>query len=617
MRINCKLKEYRHNLFMLALVLVGFIAIELTGCCSVLFNMGLSPAEMVSRHVKLLIRIVFLSFIFIIPIILFVKRNYFPAIVCLMLYSLFAWSNLLYVRMFGTIIPFPMYMETQNLNGLSDSITGLIKGSDLLFVFIPVLVLLVYVFINKRVEILPFKKRLVIAGISLLLPAVFITSLAIKWQDVMRKEQSTLKDIVVGEFTYQSKRFYCDYGLLSSVVVSGISPYSAESAKYDLSADEKKKIETFFQSNKFYPVEDRTPGIQKKNLIILLMESLNSKALEAQIGKNYVMSNLHELMQEKETLFSSKVKHLEQTGESIAGQFNLLTGLIGTPQVPFCIQYPANTYHSLVKALKKKYPDLSSTTIVETSRSFWRQDVVDRSFGVDSLFGNEDISFSGNTGTEWISDETLFEYSYNKLEKKIDSPFYMLIVTCDMHAPYTNVKECGLAFSSDVPLHLRSYYAKAYHVDQYIGKFMDRLKKLGDDVYKETLVVIVADHQVPMVYMDGIDVDEDIANIETLSAYTPVLFVNTGCDMREMNKLIENDEFLQEQVYPTILSLLDLSNEEYNGLFPSMFDTLQCRKYDFGDVSRGTTDSLLNQAFHISDLIIKGNYWREPATRNE
>lgn len=84
-----------------------------------------------------------------------------------------------------------------------------------------------------------------------------------------------------------------------------------------------------------------------------------------------------------------------------------------------------------------------------------------------------------------------------------------------------------------------------------------------------------------------------------------------------MNKLIENDEFLQEQVYPTILSLLDLSNEEYNGLFPSMFDTLQCRKYDFGDVSRGTTDSLLNQAFHISDLIIKGNYWREPATRNE
>ncbi len=253
--------------------LSGFIAIELVGICSVLYDMNMFPVRLILRIVKSFVRISLFSGIFLVPIVLLVKRNFCIPVLFLALYSFLAWGNLLYMRMFGAIIPFSMYMETQNLNGLSDSIIGLLRGSDIWYVVIPVVIFSVYVLVRKHI----YRENPFCHGIG-----IFVVTDNL-YYFLRKKYKITTVKAVAANIAIELKGVYCDLGLLTNMVATAFSSNS-EIANSDLSAEEKDIIECHFQANQFYPIVKIDTTVEKKNLVILLMESLNSKALTAKIG---------------------------------------------------------------------------------------------------------------------------------------------------------------------------------------------------------------------------------------------------------------------------------------------------------------------------------------------
>ena len=503
-------------------------------------------------------------------------------------YGIFAYMNLLHYRALDSFFPFYMLTETQQLNGLSGSIFGVMRWYDLSFVLVLAAMYVLFFRLRKKVDY-KVGRHLAILGVylSCLLIPVWCANSKAGW------ELGKWKWNAVRCCRFSPVECYTNLGLLP--VIAYQLDNMQDSARV-LSDEEVQTVEALLKEN-VDVLHSAIPAAEpKQNLVIMLLESFNTSCICQE-----VMPRLDSLCKLQSTLYFPKNRHLTHGGMSIGGQLVTVSGLHGLLNAPFCSAYPYNAYPSVARAQKEAFDSTYSYTVVSSDRYFWRQSEVSEALGFDALFDKAD----GMTGVNkhgWADDKSLFEFALSKAP--VDgTPFISLLVPTNMHSPYTKDEwiKCDASFPDVRDESLHEYMRRAWHLDELVGEFVDELKRKG--LYDNTLLVIVSDHQVPQMYCS------DAMN-KWLSPYVPVVFVNAGEQWKDLNEEAEDVVCCMSQLYPTMLQLMGLKPVKYVGLFPPMTDLKRTEEYDFEHLEYTSTScQKLKDIYEIEERMIESGYF--------
>ena len=504
---------------------------------------------------------------------IFGKRLFVAMVGLTTIYAMIAYANLLYFRSFGLCFPFNMMFEFQQLDGIIGTIFSLMRWWDILFIIIPIIAIYTYIKLRNKEASFSLKHHLCIAIIYIIITAIPVYGILkfLKWPI------NNLHKMTHLNYAMSPIKNYRAFGLLPSLS----SQLWNNNNTLKLSEEQQNEIKIILDTN-ISILDNCQPNniLPKKNLLILLMEAMSSDCIH-----NEYMPTLYSLCNTSTTLYCPKVKQLEQGAMSIGGQFVVTSGLHGLRNAIFVADFPNNKYPSIAFDMLQRDSCCYTSSIVSSKKDFWQQDIVNQQLSLYNLFGLQEIEKSISNPCynkhDWIDDGSLFEFAAAKI-KDIEQSFCMILVPSNMHSEWNKdvniVYDASFAHIQDPKLY--EYMRRARYLDDQIAALITELKANG--IYDDTLIVITSDHKPSDIYYSD-------AMRQYLSPYIPAIFINTGADWTEQNKLNNEVVFCHSQVYPTMLQLMGLRPKRYAGLFPPMTNIETTKEYDFDNCDYATT----------------------------
>lgn len=529
----------------------------------------------------------------------FLKRKKGTVFIFLFLLNLLIFSNILYYRVYNTIMPLHSFILFDNLKGLSTSIISLIRFSDLFFV-VPTLALqiLYYLF---------FRKRLQTENLRLRVPALLVTSiltLSLVFASYIRSKNDPLLSFSRGFYYDQVKGTYiygfvpCWLWQLNELRLS-ISKGPTET--------EMNKIESWLNDNGRDRVSKIKDGKFSKNVILIIVESFESFTIDSKINGKEITPCINRLLKNEKCLYASKVLPQIKDGRSSDIQVIINTGLLPINSCATCFRYPHNNYFSLAKALKNK--GYNSHTFISNKPSFWNQGEMTKAYGYDDLYSQENLLQNDIVGMG-ISDSSLFVQSA-RIIKKFRQPFFTQMVTLSSHTPFIIPEnKIKLKLPKDSTIKLFDYLTSINYVDNAIGEFIENLKKEG--LFNNSMIIITGDHNAFITKeYEQFSKDKYGKDFTSKYGYVPLIVINAP-------KTFQYDNVIgQIDIYPTLIDLMNLTDYNFMGLGTSLLNkkkpsfAINSRFKAFGDTSKVIKKDINHKisAWEISDLMIKTNYF--------
>lgn len=505
-------------------------------------------------------------------------RIYYVSII-VFLFSFWGLSQLWYYRTYDDLMPFSSFLLFDNISPLLlNSIKASMKLTDILFILPPFFLFILYwfLFVDTIKKTPVNSKKRVIYTISILLFAILIhlMNAYVFYSKMQNRTTCHLGIRYVNTVNYIS---YFDF--------NGFVPFCIHSfintilEKRSLNIKEKEEIESFLSKYMLKYTDNQYAVKEKQNLIVIIVESLNSWLINFKLDSIEVTPHLNQLCQENNSILALHIQPQVKSGRSSDAHFMYNTGLLPINNGAVAVRFGEAEYPSLAKALK----GYKSLSIVCDDAKYWNQETAFKSYGFTQLYDSRSMmNTSGN-----INDHILLEKAANQI-KHVDFPFYAQLVTISMHYPYntleipsTNISKSKL-YTKDI----RNFLEKAHFCDNAIGKFIQELKETG--IYEKSLIAIISDH-------NEIDKNQIENRKETLPEDKEIAMII----LNGSQKLNYTSKMEQIDIYPTLLDLMGANNYPWKGLGHSIF-----RK-----------DSILllpleERRSYISDLIITKGYFK-------
>ena len=505
-------------------------------------------------------------------------RIYYVSII-VFLFSFWGLSQLWYYRTYDDLMPFSSFLLFDNISPLLlNSIKASMKLTDILFILPPFFLFILYwfLFVDTIKKTPVNSKKRVIYTISILLFAILIhlMNAYVFYSKMQNRTTCHLGIRYVNTVNYIS---YFDF--------NGFVPFCIHSfintilEKRSLDIKEKEEIESFLSKYMLKYTDNQYAVKEKQNLIVIIVESLNSWLINFKLDSIEVTPHLNQLCQENNSILALHIQPQVKSGRSSDAHFMYNTGLLPINNGAVAVRFGEAEYPSLAKALK----GYKSLSMVCDDAKYWNQETAFKSYGFTQLYDSRSMmNTSGN-----INDHILLEKAANQI-KHVDFPFYAQLVTISMHYPYntleipsTNISKSKL-YTKDI----RNFLEKAHFCDNAIGKFIQELKETG--IYEKSLIAIISDH-------NEIDKNQIENRQETLPEDKEIAMII----LNGSQKLNYTSKMEQIDIYPTLLDLMGANNYPWKGLGHSIF-----RK-----------DSILllpleERRSYISDLIITKGYFK-------
>lgn len=505
-------------------------------------------------------------------------RIYYVSII-VFLFSFWGLSQLWYYRTYDDLMPFSSFLLFDNISSLLlNSIKASMKLTDILFILPPFFLFILYwfLFVDTIKKTPVNSKKRVIYTISILLFAILIhlMNAYVFYSKMQNRTTCHLGIRYVNTVNYIS---YFDF--------NGFVPFCIHSfintilEKRSLDIKEKEEIESFLSKYMLKYTDNQYAVKEKQNLIVIIVESLNSWLINFKLDSIEVTPHLNQLCQENNSILALHIQPQVKSGRSSDAHFMYNTGLLPINNGAVAVRFGEAEYPSLAKALK----GYKSLSMVCDDAKYWNQETAFKSYGFTQLYDSRSMmNTSGN-----INDHILLEKAANQI-KHVDFPFYAQLVTISMHYPYntleipsTNISKSKL-YTKDI----RNFLEKAHFCDNAIGKFIQELKETG--IYEKSLIAIISDH-------NEIDKNQIENRKETLPEDKEIAMII----LNGSQKLNYTSKMEQIDIYPTLLDLMGANNYPWKGLGHSIF-----RK-----------DSILllpleERRSYISDLIITKGYFK-------
>lgn len=464
-------------------------------------------------------------------------------------------ANLMYFRTYYSAIPASSYLEAGNLADFKASVTDSLRWADIVLPLITIATA-VMAFRYKTAKRQPLTAVLKwwaapLAGFALLLTGVNLCKGGF---------HKSLRSV-------RQSAYLCsaDAPIFS---VFGCIWYDITDDAEPITPEKQAEIERWLASQpKHQPADSVTE--KRSNLLIVFAESLESWVLEKKVDGKEITPCLNRLLKEKSTLYAPNVLTQVKGGRSIDAQLMICSGLLPLMSGTYSSLYYDNTFYTLQKAMRGLKHSRSYLLTIDKV-STWNQGAVARSFGTDTIISYHDFKMTEAFGThKRIGDASFFQQCREKIERgevwKPGESVYMQFVTYSGHAPFKLPDHLRtITFPASIPEKAADYMTTAHYTDKAIGDFVAYLKTLPQ--YKETIVVIVGDHEGLASYRQEL-VDNPICRgLVSDKQLTPFIVLNSPVGMRY-------DKFMgQIDIYPTLLNLMQLDAYRWHGLGQSILD---------------------------------------------
>jgi lipoteichoic acid synthase len=529
----------------------------------------------------------------------FIKRKKGFIFIILFLIDIYLICNLVYFRTYNTLMPLSSFKLVGNLRGLGGSIFSSFRIIDILFILPSLFLLFLYLFFFKRKIIIIRTKQRIAEFITLLLLSFLM--IGYNLYSCRNNELNLLSKNHL--FKYDVVNATWNYGFLiywAWEVVDNLNKNPA------LSIDEKKMVEEWIEKNRQKEVRQNFTFSAKKNVILILVESLESFPIKKNIANAEITPNLNSLIDSGISFYAPHVKPQVKDGRSSDSQLILNSGLLPINSGAACFKFPNDFYYTIAKALKQK--GYSSHTLIGGEASYWNQIILNKNLGFDELISLE--NFNKDEVYEFgLSDSSFFSQAFLKMSK-LRKPFYAQIITLSSHYPFSlpNHRKY-MNVPDDCPLEVSRYLNAIHYVDMFLGKFISELKKSG--LFENSTIIITGDH-------DAFDhkpylKDKYGETLMSKNGFVPLIVINS-----EVNGVY--DKMLgQVDIYPTLIDLLGLEDYGWHGLGISIFNknkkgfAIDAKRSICGDIDGVSKDEIdhAKAAWQISDLIISRNFFLE------
>lgn len=464
-------------------------------------------------------------------------------------------ANLMYFRTYYSAIPASSYLEAGNLADFKASVTDSLRWADIVLPLITIATA-VMAFRYKTTKRQPLTAVLKwwtapLAGFALLLTGVNLCKGGF---------HKSLRSV-------RQSAYLCsaDAPIFS---VFGCIWYDITDTAEPITPEKQAEIERWLASQpKHQPADSVTE--KRSNLLIVFAESLESWVLEKKVNGKEITPCLNRLLKEKSTLYAPNVLTQVKGGRSIDAQLMICSGLLPLMSGTYSSLYYDNTFYTIQKAMRGLKHSRSYLLTIDKV-STWNQGAVARSFGTDTIISYHDFKMTEAFGThKRIGDASFFQQCREKIERgevwKPGESVYMQFVTYSGHAPFKLPDHLRtITFPASIPEKAADYMTTAHYTDKAIGDFVAYLKTLPQ--YKETIVVIVGDHEGLASYRQELVGNPACRGLVSDKQLTPFIVLNSPVGMRY-------DKFMgQIDIYPTLLNLMQLDAYRWHGLGQSILD---------------------------------------------
>ncbi len=519
----------------------------------------------------------------------FVKRKGL-AFVPMVLLNIYCLCSVWYYRNYLDIIPLSSFLMVENLNGVFvQSTLNSMRWVDLWFV-LPTLITGVVYKLRWQKPIIEERKSMK----RVWWPFVFSLVLYLMLHFIL-----SIRDVKSGHYTSLVTRFTMAPNNVSYFDCNGMWGYLLYQALLliptdeSLSPEERAEIDQFLGEAQPY-TEVLVPENQGKNLVLIVVESLNSWVIGEMVNGMEITPNLNQLVNDSNSIVALHVLPQAKDGRSSDGQFIINTGLLSLQNGAVIEKYDDRTFCSLPKALKQK--GYRSVCITVDRRTYWNQDGACDAYGYDRLV---DKSPAEDMNQETINDNMLMERAIINI-KRAKQPFFFQLITGDSHTPYADPEQpTALSQATEYPTEVRNYMETIHLVDRNIGHFVEALKSAG--LYENTVLAIASDHNQLLAPCDVPGYND-----------TECAFIVVNAGMRH----VQDSVMGQVDIYPTLLDVMGCNDYPWKGLGNSILRTSVESAVGWDGKVYGNASDPLSQhrseAWKFSQMIITGDYFAEP-----
>ncbi len=527
---------------------------------------------------------VFVSLLFF-EIITFGKRKIAYTLTYVFLFF-FVVINIVYSRFMGQYLPLYALGETDNFHGTwwMDYINGAFKWKDILLVITTALSIFI---IRKLPNERSWKASIEVFGVLLVLFFFHIYK-GSRHDQVSIRSYSEIKEWKwaplqfvenCGASVYTPRVTIFNYGIVEGQLIFGIIK---NSSAVQLDQSEIQDVKKFISERKedVFVTTDSCRVQGRPNIVMIVMESGLSCAVDEIISGRYVMPRLQELIQGENAYYNPKMKSNRGAGQSSDAQISYFTGLMPTKGEASILYVLRDSVVALPSIFATK--GYTTCITIPNNEDFWHQKELNTKYGFTQAYalGTEENKF-------WCQDKDIFKNVVNE-QKQLKSPFFHCVLTLSMHSPYQGNPDFirgrkAFKFPLSYSQEYCNYLEKCNYTDEQIGKYIDYLKDVG--VFANTIITVVSDHEPPF------EAIEESPKLLSSELYLPLLIINSGID----SKKFSNKTCNQVDLFPTLLDMLGVESQ-WRGVGRSLL-----RQYE--------TYELSEREERISAYILRGNYF--------
>lgn len=505
-------------------------------------------------------------------------------------------SNLMYSRTYNSVIPLESYLLAGNLSDFMASVVDSMRWIDLLF---PISTLVAGLWVRRYAAEARLAWRRVVHYMAIIIAVGAICGLLLVPKGGFSK---TIDDM-------QSANYYScvtpEYTFFGSLL------YDAMHTDAPCTPQIREEVKTWFALQPNYvPLSDSIS--ERKNLVVVLCESLESWVIGLRMEGKEITPNLNRAIADAQTLYAPNTLTQVKGGRSIDCQLLLNAGLLPLRSGCYAMKYTGNNYHTLTKAMASTYNSRSYLLTVDKPIT-WNQAQVAKAFGIDTLLSKDSWQLDEKVGSrKKLGDVSFMRQAVEKMKTeqiwKRGEHVYLQFVTYSGHNPFIlpdNLKRIQL--KGNYPRKMLDYMTMANYTDHAVGILLQYLKSRPD--WHETMVVIVGDHEGLAADRADIRRSAEGRRVVSASQFTPFIVLNSPVTMRYDGILGQVD------MYPTILNLMHLDNYYWRGMGQSILDkrkvavAVGSQMNIEGDVSHASKVEInrLTQAHTIADWVIRYN----------
>ena len=311
-----------------------------------------------------------------------------------------------------------------------------------------------------------------------------------------------------------------------------------------------KVLNNYFINNKITDTNNYTGMFKDKNLIVIMLESVNDIIINKEDYPNFykMYSEGWHWKNNYSPRNSCSTGNNEMSG---------MTSLYSIYNTCTANNYRKNSYFEAIFNLfnNKGYNTFSAHDYTE---HYYYRNEIHTNMGSNAYYGVEKLGIEySSIYKNWASDEDFMNKVLELIDDVDNDHFMTWLTTVSSHQPYyyssiEGDKYLSLYEDRDIRTDLKRYKSKLKILDNALGILLDGLEKKG--ILDDTVIVMYGDH-----YPYGLSTDtiNTVLDYDTNQDYenerVPFVIYNTGIDSKEFDSYTSYINIL-----PTVANLFDL-----------------------------------------------------------